>query len=488
MYDSEAATSALAEKIDAVGLSEGTERRALMAQLLRMGKPFNAFARKNRGFKADVYSRMQDGDLVGLAAVAVLANAEADFELALEGKPDVPARELLHIGRKLLHGEFEDLNDVVESTSNGGWESVGHSRGVKQELSFTTRLKIVAAVRAKILMDHAWHWPTGGAGMISADEQYGRDSGRAVDLASGARNRLSETEQPQRPQFEGGGQNSKPVGEAALLPTIASVLSRPIPARRLVFGEMGERGTVTMLAAAPGIGKTTLGVHVACAVASGKDWAGFHAPTAGHVLYLNAEDSQEEVARRFAAVKLAGGLNDDAAGRVHLAASSEGKRLFERGKAGLGATEEGKRLMKIVEELQPALIIVDPFVMVHGADENSNAEMAAVIGYMAELARAGDASVLLIHHAGKDQKDGLGAARGASSMPAAVRSMWSLSYVEKQSEQAAGPIRLSCVKSNHHARGNDRLFKRMEVGLPNGDMVGLLEPVTGDGGRVERVC
>lgn len=262
----------------------------------------------------------------------------------------------------------------------------------------------------------------------------------------------------------------------SLCPRLSTLINQSIPERRIVLGSLCERGAVSLLAAASGIGKTTLTVDVMCAVASGQSFAGLAVGRPEKVVYLNVEDAAEEVIRRFQATRLAGRLDDDGATRIHIMPAAQHCRVLEKVNGQISTTGYGLQLRSTVAIIKPALIVIDPLAMAHGLDENSNGEMAALMRYASELAIVGDSAVLLVHHTGKDTKPGLGASRGASSIPASVRSMWQLTAhdVKEGSEPA---VQLTCVKTNYHARPADRFFKRAQVVLPNGDAVGLLEPI-----------
>src|SRR5690606_10613297 len=75
-------------------------------------------------------------------------------------------------------------------------------------------------------------------------------------------------------------------------------------------------------------------------------------------------------------------------------------------------------LIEVVEELQPALIVIDTLARsIVGADENSAKDMGEVIKHLDQLRRASGATVLVVHHSGKDASAG---ARGCSALRAAV--------------------------------------------------------------------
>jgi hypothetical protein len=54
-----------------------------------------------------------------------------------------------------------------------------------------------------------------------------------------------------------------------------------------------------------------------------------------------------------------------------------------------------------VAQLQPRLLILDPFVRLHRIDENASGEVAPLLAYLRELQRRYALAVLLVHHAKK---------------------------------------------------------------------------------------
>jgi hypothetical protein len=58
-------------------------------------------------------------------------------------------------------------------------------------------------------------------------------------------------------------------------------------------------------------------------------------------------------------------------------------------------------LERTVAQLQPRLLILDPFVRLHRIDENASGDVAPLLAYLRELQRRYALSVLLVHHARK---------------------------------------------------------------------------------------
>jgi len=65
----------------------------------------------------------------------------------------------------------------------------------------------------------------------------------------------------------------------------------------------------------------------------------------------------------------------------------------------VGAFRE--QLRQTVAEINPAMLILDPFIRLHRSDENASKEVAPLLGYLRELQREHKVAVLLVHHVRK---------------------------------------------------------------------------------------
>lgn len=70
----------------------------------------------------------------------------------------------------------------------------------------------------------------------------------------------------------------------------------------------------------------------------------------------------------------------------------------------LDRPQDRERLRRTLVEVRPRILILDPLVRVYGSvDENSAAEVSALLGYLRALQREFDTSVVVVHHARKAQ-------------------------------------------------------------------------------------
>jgi hypothetical protein len=189
----------------------------------------------------------------------------------------------------------------------------------------------------------------------------------------------------------------------------AAQLADPTAPLRWLLTDLFLVGAAGILGGAPKTGKSFFALDLAVAVASGQPALGRFAVAApGPVLLLAAEDPPAVVVQRLAALATA---------RATVLATLPVAVIVE---AGLRLPEGLDRLTATVVQHQARLLILDPLIRVHRADENSAAEMAAILDGVRALARATDCAVLLVHHTRKAAAGGIAghALRGSSDLHA----------------------------------------------------------------------
>lgn len=233
------------------------------------------------------------------------------------------------------------------------------------------------------------------------------------------------------------------------------------------------RGKVGMLAARGGSGKSYLLAQLAVSVATGTTWLGSGAGWAakqGRVLWLPAEEDEEEVMRRLhLACKVAGLLTNaedlDTICRnitviplcgydVALATQAE------FGKSGLPETERAAEIRDLLRAAavknQPfSLLLMDPMSRFSSADvEKDNAAATRFVQVLEtftteEFERP---SVLLSHHVGKPHKDATGSdpIRGVTGIVDAVR--WAALLSPERHKEGPDLLKLEVVKTNYARR------------------------------------
>jgi hypothetical protein len=201
-----------------------------------------------------------------------------------------------------------------------------------------------------------------------------------------------------------------PHGQASTLPGLNLADVRPnVGGAQVVKGVLGL-GTLVSIVGASGSGKTFALVELMLCVASGSPWRA-HAVLAGLVICVELEGYIAAQNRLWAGVnhmKLRAGIPLRLTpGPLNLCAPDDVANLIAFIRAA-----EAEHGMKCV------LIAVDTLARaMPGADENAAEGMGAAIGGLDQLRLAIGATVVVVHHFGKDESRG---ARGHSSLKAAL--------------------------------------------------------------------
>jgi hypothetical protein len=173
-------------------------------------------------------------------------------------------------------------------------------------------------------------------------------------------------------------------------------------ARWLVEGLWADRA-VGIVGGEPKCFKSFLALDLAVAVASGRPCLGrYPVPVPGRVLLYAAEDPAHLVRRRLEGICRTAAIDF----------ASLDVRVITAPELRLDREEDQKRLAATLAELQPRLLVLDPFVRLHAIDENAAGEVAAVLGYLRRLERRFAVAIVLVHHARK----GAGGMRGGQAL------------------------------------------------------------------------
>jgi hypothetical protein len=207
---------------------------------------------------------------------------------------------------------------------------------------------------------------------------------------------------------------------------------------------------VGILGGAPKCGKTWMALDMAVSVASGSLCLGaFAVHSPGPVLLYAAEDSSTALRARIESLARTRGLDFDNLDVRVIAADS----------LRLDLPADQSRLEATVMLHRPVLLVLDPLVRIHMADENVSGQMAALLGYFRSLQRKTGVAIALVHHARKNVSPGAGAGyslRGSSDLYAFIDSFL---YMRKNRDQLTlsaehraapglGPLALELVSSS----------------------------------------
>jgi hypothetical protein len=182
------------------------------------------------------------------------------------------------------------------------------------------------------------------------------------------------------------------------------------------------QGTINLLTAPPGGFKTWLALWIGGCVSEGTECLG-HKTVETEVLYLDRENPPSVISERRDVLNLDSKL-------FHVWG-----HWWEHDPPKI----DDPRLLEIARSHR-LLIVFDPFVRFHSADENSARQMARVLRHLRRLADAG-ATILLLHHQAKAQNSQY---RGSTDILAGVDAAFELrTEKSKKGDQILG---LRCFK------------------------------------------
>ena len=206
-----------------------------------------------------------------------------------------------------------------------------------------------------------------------------------------------------------------------------------------------------------GVGKSSLALVEAVAMASGRNLLGIEPLKPLKVWYVNLEDPREEIERRVAAICLHFCIGQkEIDGRLFFDGRETEIILASQTKSGAIVA------MPAAEALTAALggfdvLILDPFVSAHRVAENDNMAIDAVAKTLGRIAGGAGISIQLLHHVRKSNGAEITAedGRGASALIAAARSVRVLNPMSKEEAETAG------------VGENGRFFFRAGIGKAN---------------------
>jgi putative DNA primase/helicase len=209
---------------------------------------------------------------------------------------------------------------------------------------------------------------------------------------------------------------------AFALTPLADLLAEPEISIPYIWDLTLPAGGFSICAAKPKVGKSTLARNLALAVARGEDFFG-RATKQGKVIYLSLEEIRSEITSHF---RVMGSINEDI--------------LVHTGRVPGNAL---KALSAAIEEVRPALVIIDPLSrFVRVADFNSYGEVTRVLEPLIDLARDSETHILALHHNSKGERDGGDSLLGSTAFFAAVDTLLIMRRREKNrfvySEQRYG--------------------------------------------------
>lgn len=180
---------------------------------------------------------------------------------------------------------------------------------------------------------------------------------------------------------------------------------KALPAPEPLIGGYLVRNSLALLYGASGLAKTFTAIDMALHVAYGAWWHG-QPVSGGSVLYVVGE-GVSGIGQRIDAWEKHNRMHQE----VHpVRWLPWAVNIFDPAWAGA--------LAEVVDEWEPALIVLDTFARCAvGAEENSAKDVGQVVANLDTIRRVAGSCVATVHHAGKDNGAG---ARGSSALRAAM--------------------------------------------------------------------
>jgi hypothetical protein len=233
-----------------------------------------------------------------------------------------------------------------------------------------------------------------------------------------------------------------------------------IPRRQWLYGRHLIRKFLSATVSPGGVGKSSLELADAVAMASGRNLTGSALSEPLRVWYWNGEDPKEELIRRVAAIcKQYGITQADLGGRLFLDSGRDMQIILakEARDGAIIAEPVVGALIGAIREFKVDVLMIDPFVSAHQVSENDNNAIDRVAKTFSRIAEITGCAISLVHHSRKTGGAQVTAedARGASALISAARSVRVLNQMSAAEAAQAG------------ITGNPRLYFSVENGKGN---------------------
>lgn len=261
-----------------------------------------------------------------------------------------------------------------------------------------------------------------------------------------------------------------------------------IPPRQWLYKRHLIRKFVSMTVAPGGLGKSSLTLVEAIAMATGRPLLGQGVGVPLHVWLWNLEDPRDELVRRIQVICQYYDIShDEFHGRLFIDTGRE-QELCTAIMGRNGAEIQQSVIDNLVAEMkakQIDVLIIDPFVSSHAISENDNPAMDAVAKAWGKVADRTGAAISLVHHTRKLSGDvvTVESSRGGKALTDAARDVRALNRMTKEDAIKAGVenhrfyFRVFSDKANLSPPVDDSDWYKIEnVALENGDDVGVVIP------------
>lgn len=258
-----------------------------------------------------------------------------------------------------------------------------------------------------------------------------------------------------------------------------------LPRRQWVYGSTYIRQFCSITVAPGGLGKSTLVLTEAIAMATGRNLLGVEPTGKSRCGYFNAEDPLDEIKLRVAAICIHFQIDQrELIGQLFIQSGRDNEILLAQGDPGEIIEAAFQRIEGFVKFHAIDVLILDPLANMHESEED-NRTYRKLGKRLSRMADRYNMSVHLVHHTKK--LNGMNAtvedSRGGSALIGAVRVARAINPMDPEEAAQFGldthidHFRVDPAGKNNLARPSDRAewFLRIGVPMPNGDYCAVVE-------------
>lgn len=260
---------------------------------------------------------------------------------------------------------------------------------------------------------------------------------------------------------------------------------RTIPARSFLYGNHYIRKFASITVAPGGLGKSTLDLVEAIAMATGRDLLGVKPAAMCKVVYFNAEDPFDEIQRRVLAICQHYDIaQSELVGQLFIASGRDQELILSKGDDGKIVEAVFDLIERYAQAENIDVFVFDPLANMTEAPETNDA-FRRLGKRISRTADRLNCSIELVHHTRKlnGGEASVEDSRGGSALIGAVRAGRALNPMTPDDAAKAGlethidHFRIEAAGKNNLSRGaaHSSWFKRVGIDLPNGDSVASIE-------------
>lgn len=236
----------------------------------------------------------------------------------------------------------------------------------------------------------------------------------------------------------------------------ASLKDKVVPEQEWLVPVLIPSKNVTLLMGDGGTGKSLAALMLSVSVVAALSWLG-RTVKPGRVIFITAEDDDDELHRRIENIRREYGLSyDDLEGLTLRSLAGEDALLAVETQVALIQSTLFDELDGQAADEQPVLIVIDTLADVYPSNENDRGKVRQFIGILRSLALKRRCAVLLLAH---PSLTGLSSGSGTSGSTAwnnSVRSRLYLSRIAPDGQEIDTDKRvLATKKSNYGAIGGE---------------------------------